>query len=164
MGANTVTAKADHFHTLRHGWSGWNCTDKIFKWIFMNKNVRILLKCPWSIILWVRTWVISYLLQVYFYNWDQAALRTFFFHPSVCPCVHLSVPDTFFTMLLLLHHHEIFNSNYQWHKWCPFKGQDQRSKVKVTKVKTNFVPIGHFWTVTPVWIHQWLRNDAHSLK
>ena len=24
--------------------------------------------------------------------------------------------------------------------------------------------IRHFWTVTPVWIHQWLRNDVKTLK
>ena len=24
--------------------------------------------------------------------------------------------------------------------------------------------IGRFWTVTPVWIHKWLRNDAQSCK
>ena len=27
-----------------------------------------------------------------------------------------------------------------------------------------FTQIGRFWTVTPIWIHQWLRNDAYSLK
>ena len=42
----------------------------------------------------------------------------------------------------------------------------QRSKVKVTEViKTSkFTQIGRFRAVTPVWIHQWLRNDAQSLK
>ena len=28
----------------------------------------------------------------------------------------------------------------------------------------NLTQIGHFRTVTPVWIHQWLRNDAQSLE
>ena len=37
------------------------------------------------------------------------------------------------------------------------KGQ----KVKVTQVKTQFIP---FRTVTPVWIHIWLQNDAQRLK
>ena len=43
-----------------------------------------------------------------------------------------------------------------------------RSSVKFqghTALKTsNFTQIGRFRTVTPVWIHQWLRNDAQSLK
>ena len=29
---------------------------------------------------------------------------------------------------------------------------------------TNLTQIGRFRTVTPVWIHQWLRNEAQSLK
>ena len=40
------------------------------------------------------------------------------------------------------------------------RGQGQRSKVKVTEVTT---PLGHFWTVTPVWIHIWWWNGAYSL-
>ena len=40
------------------------------------------------------------------------------------------------------------------------KGQGQRSKVKVTDVKT---PFSHFWTITPVWIDIWWWNDAQSL-
>ena len=37
------------------------------------------------------------------------------------------------------------------------KGQGQRSKVKVTEVKT---PLDRFRSVTPVWIHQWHRRGA----
>ena len=40
------------------------------------------------------------------------------------------------------------------------KDQDQRSKVKVTEVKTQFSP---FLTITPVWIHIWRWNYAQSL-
>ena len=40
------------------------------------------------------------------------------------------------------------------------KGQGQRSKVKVTEVKTQ---LNHFRTVTPVWIHIWWWNDTYSL-
>ena len=40
------------------------------------------------------------------------------------------------------------------------KGQGQRSKVKVTEVKTQ---LSRFRTVTPVWIHIWWWNDAQSL-
>ena len=43
-----------------------------------------------------------------------------------------------------------------------------RSSVKYhghTALKTsNLTQIGRFRTVTQVWIHQWLRNDAQSLK
>ena len=41
------------------------------------------------------------------------------------------------------------------------RGQGQKSKVKVTEVKNHF---SYFQTVTPVWIHIWLRDDAQSLK
>ena len=40
------------------------------------------------------------------------------------------------------------------------KGQGQRSKVKVTEVKTQ---LNRFRTVTTVWIHIWWWNDAQSL-
>ena len=38
-----------------------------------------------------------------------------------------------------------------------FKGQDDRGQNK-------FCPIWGFQTVTPVWIHTWLLNDAQSLQ
>ena len=40
------------------------------------------------------------------------------------------------------------------------KGQSQRSKVKVIKVKTQF---SCFQTVTLVWIHIWWQNDVQGL-
>ena len=43
-----------------------------------------------------------------------------------------------------------------------------RSSVKFQGRTANkssiLTQIGRFWTVTPVWIHQWLWNDAQSLK
>ena len=48
---------------------------------------------------------------------------------------------------------------YHWQTWCPC--ERSRSKVKVTKVMT---PFSLFQTVTPVWIHWWLWNDAQNLK
>ena len=44
-----------------------------------------------------------------------------------------------------------------------------RSSVKFqghTRQKKSLIltQVWHFWTVTPVWIHQCLRNDAHSSK
>ena len=74
------------------------------------------------------------------------------FSPSVC----LSV-----TPFWLCSHHCIMmkfiitNDRSDVHA----KGQGQRSKVKVTEVKTQF---SHFWTVTPVWIHIWWWYDTQS--
>ena len=41
------------------------------------------------------------------------------------------------------------------------KGQGPRSKVKVTEVNTQ---LSRFRTLTPVWIHIWQWNHAHSWK
>ena len=78
---------------------------------------------------------------------------------SVCPSVCLSV-----TPFWLCSHHRIImkfsgvisNDQSKVHA----KGQDQRSKVKVTEVTTQ---LNRFRTVTPVWIHIWWWNDAYSL-
>ena len=67
--------------------------------------------------------------------------------PSVCLSVCLSVRHNFFTMFPSPYHHEILRSYNQWPKWCHTKGQGQRSKVKVTEVKTQ---LSRFRTVTPV--------------
>ena len=77
------------------------------------------------------------------------------FSPSVC----LSV-----TPFSLCSHHRIImkfsgditNDTSDVHA----NGQGQKSKVKVTEVKTQ---LNSFRTVTPVWIHIWWWNDAHSL-
>ena len=44
--------------------------------------------------------------------------------------------------------------------------QGHPSNFKVTRLKKSSIltQIGRFRTVTPVWIHQWLQNDAQSLK
>ena len=51
-------------------------------------------------------------------------------------------------------------------KRCPIVFQGHPSNFKVTRLKklSNLTQIGYFRTVTPVWIHQWLRNYAWSLK
>ena len=61
-------------------------------------------------------------------------------------------------------------------KWCtqldvakerwPIVFQGHPSNFKVTQLKksSNLTQIGRFRTATPVWVHQWLRNDAQSLK
>ena len=79
--------------------------------------------------------------------------------PSVCPSVRLSVRHTFFTMFPSSYHHEIFRSYYYGQKWCPCKRS--RSEVKVTEVNTQ---LSRFRTLTPVWIHIWQWNHAHSWK
>ena len=86
------------------------------------------------------------------FSCDQAALRTPF-------SVRLSVCHTFLTMFQSSYHHE--RSYYHWQK-CPCKrlrsevnGQGHRGQKS-----SILTQIGRFRTVTPVWIYQWLRNDA----
>ena len=57
------------------------------------------------------------------------------------------------------------NIEVAW-KRCPIVFQGHPSNLKVTRLwkSSNLTQIGHFQTVTPVWIHQWLRNDAQSSK
>ena len=74
------------------------------------------------------------------FSCDQAALwksqsTHLYLRPSVC--------RIFLTMLLSSLYHEIFNY-FHWLKWCPCKSQGQKSKLKVTDVKTYFVPIWEF--------------------
>ena len=91
------------------------------------------------------------------FSCDQAGLQMLF---SVCLSVRLSVH-----LSHLFHPHHI---NMKFSGVIPndkskvyAKGQKgQRSKVKVTEVKTQ---LHRFRTVTPVWIHIWWWNDAHSL-
>ena len=51
-------------------------------------------------------------------------------------------------------------------KRCPIVFQGHRSNFEVTRLKKSSIltQIGRFRTVTPVWIHQWLWNDAESSK
>ena len=78
---------------------------------------------------------------------------------SVCLSVRLSV-----TPFWLCSHHRIimkFSGVITTDQGnVRAKDQGQRSKVKVTEVTTQ---LSHFWTVTPVRIHIWWWNDAHSL-
>ena len=96
-----------------------------------------------------------------FFSCDQAALwMVQSVRLSVRPSVCLSVCHTFFTMFPSSYHHEIFRSTMVKSD-VHAKGQGQRSKVKVTKVNTQ---LSHFRTLTPVWIHIWQGNHAHSWK
>ena len=77
------------------------------------------------------------------------------FSPSVClsvtpfsPCSHHRIIITFSRF--------ITNDKCDVHA----KGQGQRSKVKVTEVKTKF---SRFRTITPIGIHIWWWNNAQGL-
>ena len=95
------------------------------------------------------------------FSCDQAALQMVFsVRLSVCLSVRLSV-----TPFSPCFHHRIImkfsgvitmiKSNVH------VKGQGQRSKVRVTEVNTQ---LSRFRTLTPVWIHIWQWNHAHSWK
>ena len=60
-------------------------------------------------------------------------------HLCICPSVRPSIGDTFFTMFLLLYHHEVFRNYYNWQSDVLAKGQGQRWKVNLTEVK-KFCP------------------------
>ena len=82
------------------------------------------------------------------------------YFPSVCPSVRPSV-----TPFSPCSHHRIimkFSGVITMGKSdVHAKGQGQRSKVKVTEVNTQ---LSRFRTLTPVWIHIWPWNYAHSWK
>ena len=82
------------------------------------------------------------------------------FCPSVGPSVRLSVRHTFSPCsnhrIIMKFSGVMTNDRSENHA----KGQGQRSKVKVTEVKTQ---VNGFRAVTPVWIHIWWWNDAQSL-
>ena len=95
-------------------------------------------------------------------RWFLAATKQLYdwFSPSVRLSFSLSVRlSHLFTMFPSSYHHEIFRSYYHGQKWCPCKRS--RSKVKVTEVNTQ---LSRFRTLTPVWIHIWQWNHAHSWK
>ena len=48
--------------------------------------------------------------------------------------------------------------------WTLFQGHPSNYKVTRLKISSILTQIERFRTVTPVCIHQWLRNDAQSLK
>ena len=88
------------------------------------------------------------------YKWYFPSVRL-----SVCPSVRLSH---------LFHHVPIIVSSWNFQELLPWskvmsmqKVKGQRSKVKVTEVNTQ---LNRFRTLTPVWIHIWQWNHAHSWK
>ena len=90
------------------------------------------------------------------FSCDQAALRTLL---SVRPSVYLSV--TPFSQCSCHHIIIKFSGVIAIDRSAVHaKGQGQRSKVKVTEVKTQF---NRLRTVTPVCIYIWQWNDAQRL-
>ena len=99
------------------------------------------------------------------FSCDQAALQMVF---SVRPSVRLSVRPSVclsVTPFSPCSHHRIimkFSGVITMVKSdVHANGQGQRSKVEVTEVNTQ---LSRFRTLTPVWIHIWQWNHAHSWK
>ena len=118
-----------------------------FEW-----NVRLLI---FSIIFVINGWAI--------FSCDQAALQMVFsVRPSVCPSVRPSVCLSVTPFSPCSHHRIIMKfSGVITMVKSDAKGQGQRSKVKVTEVNTQ---LSRFRTLTPVWLHMWQWNHAHSWK
>ena len=86
------------------------------------------------------------------------------YFPSVCPFVRPSVRLSVTPFSPCSHHRIIikFSGVITMVKSdVHAKGQGLRSKVKVTEVNTQ---LSRFRTLTPVWIHIWQWNHAHSWK
>ena len=92
---------------------------------------------------------------------------------SICPSISLSVRlsvslSVCLCLSHLFHYALIMVSSWNFQEWLPMievidvyaKVQGQKSKFKVTEVKTQ---ISRFGTITPVWLHIWWWNDAQSL-
>ena len=89
-------------------------------------------------------------------SWDQILRRCPSVRPSVCPSVTPFSPCS--------HHRIIMKFSgviTMVRSDVHAKGQGQRSKFKVTEVNTQ---LSRFRTLTPVWIHIWQWNHAHSWK
>ena len=119
------------------------------------------------------------------FSCDQAALRTLIcVRPSVCLSVCMSLLFDNVLVILsswnfqeLLPSTDVMSMQHIW-RWNDaqslmllrrgallfFKVICQISRSHGSKKSSNLNQIGRFRTVTPVWIHQWLRNNAQSLK
>ena len=90
-----------------------------------------------------------HLLAFCIFSCDQAALQMVFSVTPFSPCSHHLIIMKFSGVITMV------KSDVN------AKGQGQRSKVKVTEVNTQ---LSRFRTLTPVWIHIWQWNHAHSWK
>ena len=92
----------------------------------------------------------------YLYQMCNTDVRLSVFCLSVCPAVTPFSPCSHHRMIMTFSGViSMVRSNV--HAKC----QGQRSKVKVTEVNTQ---LSRFRTLTPVWIHIWQWNHAHSWK
>ena len=141
------------------GPSLFSCDQQLNKWYFLSVCLSVCLSVhhtflaatkqlyEWfslSVCLSIRHTFLAATKQLY--KW---------YFPSVCPSVtpfSLCYPNR-----IIMKFSGVITND--WSK-VHAKGQGQRSKVKVTEVKTQ---LNRFRTVTPVWIHIWWWNDAHSL-
>ena len=103
---------------------------------------------------------------MHIYSWFLAATKQLYdwFSPSVCPSVRPSVCLSVTPFSPCSHHRIIMKFSgviIMVRSDVHAKGQGQRSKVKVTEVNTQ---LSRFRTLTPVWIHIWQWNHAHSWK
>ena len=99
-------------------------------------------------------WILVILAKIF--SCDQAAIWLVQVRLSVCLSVRPFSPCS--------HHHIIMKFSgviTMVRSDVHAKGQGQRSKVKVTEVNTQ---LSRFRTLTPVWIHIWQWNHAHSRK
>ena len=88
------------------------------------------------------------------------------FSPSVCLSVCLYVRTSVRTSHLF-DYAPIIVSSWNFQELLPMTEVTSMQKVKVRGQRSRSqvnTPLNRFRTVTPVWIHHWLRNDAKSLK
>ena len=90
------------------------------------------------------------------FSCDQAATVYDWFSPSVYPSVTPFSPCSHH-LIIMKFSGVITMVKSDVHA----KGQGQRSEVKVTEVNTQ---LSRFRTLSPVWIHIWQWNHAHSWK
>ena len=146
----TYNGTASMSHTIKCGVPQGSILGPLLFLIYINDLGNV----------WINTMPLLFADDTNLFSCDQAALQMVF---SVCLSVCLSVRPSV-TPFSLCYPHRIIvkfsgvitNDRSKVHA----KGQGQRSKVKVTEVKTQ---LNHFRTVTPGWINIWWWNDAHSL-
>ena len=138
----------------------WFLQSKLYIWKLIVTNHIFLMYVTDCTFLNKILWILE--SSSSFYSAFLAATKQLYkwYFPSVCPSVRLSV-----TPFSPCSHHRIIMKfsgvitmvKSDVHAKC----QGQRSKVKVTEVNTQ---LSRFRTLTPVWIHIWQWNHAHSWK
>ena len=113
-----------------------------------HENIFLMKTDDPYILAWLGKYIVQHLATTkQFYKW---------YFPSVCPSVHLSH---------LFHHvptPSMFPSPWNFQELFPRTKVRSMKKVKVRGQRSRS-QLNRFRTVTPVWIHIWWWNDAHSL-